>query len=367
MVVGLNHNRYGRPDGAKCESPGQRPGNAGNATRLALKGRHRLVALLTFTALLLAASPLFAADPDAVAATVGSDRIRAGEVQRLAAKATRGKKFDAESVRILQAQVLEEVISRRLVLAYARRTGETPSDAELAAELAALKAQLAARRRTVDDFLKVESIRRPDLNRQLAWNVLWRKYVARYANEQRIASTFAARHRDFDGTQLVVSHILFRPSSDGAKTTEELMKQAAKVRDEIVAGKLTFEDAARKYSTGPSSENGGRLGTIGRHGPMNEPFSRAAFALDEGKISEPVKTSFGIHLIRCDEIEPGTKRLADVRKELEDALSRELLEKLANVQRQYTPIDYTAVLPHFKPGTHELESTAKPSPKSSGE
>ena len=88
------------------------------------------LAALAFIAL---ASPLFAADPDAVAATVGSDRIRAGEVQRLAAKATRGKKFDAESVRILQAQVLEEVISRRLVLAYARRTGETPSDAELAA------------------------------------------------------------------------------------------------------------------------------------------------------------------------------------------------------------------------------------------
>jgi parvulin-like peptidyl-prolyl isomerase len=319
-------------------------------------GKHCGLAALVFIVL---TSALFAADPDAVVASVGNDHIRAREVQRLAAKATRGKKFDAESVRYLQAQVLEEIISRRLVLAYASRTGETPTEAEIAAELAALKAQLAARRRTVEDFLKVESIRRPDLKRQLTWNIVWRKYVARYVTEERIASTFAARRHDFDGTQLVVSHILFRPSSDGAKTSGELVKKAAKIRDEITAGKLTFADAARKYSTGPSSKEGGRLGTISRHGPMNEPFSRAAFALDEGKISEPVKTSFGIHLIRCDEIKPGTKKLADVRKEVEDALSRELLEKLARIQCEHTPVDYTDVLPHFRPGTHELENATK--------
>ncbi len=188
---------------------------------------------------------------------------------------------------------------------------------------------------------------------------MWRKYVARYATEERLASYFAAHHRDYDGTQLVVSHILLRPSADGAKTTEELLKQAEKIRAEIVADKLTFADAAKKYSAGPSRKEGGRLGSIGRHGPMDETFSRTAFALEAGQVSQPVKTSFGVHLIRCDEIKPGSKKLADVRKELEDALSQELLDKLAKTQREYTPVEYTGVLPHFKPGTHELAPVAR--------
>ncbi len=312
--------------------------------------------------MIAAGSPLFAADPAAVVATVGGDPIRAAEVERLVAKATRGKKLDSASLRFLQAQALEEIIARRLVLAYARRAGEAPTGAELATELATLKARLAARRRTIDDFLKTESIRRSDLDRQLAWNVVWRKYVARYATEERLKSYFAVHHRDYDGTQLVVSHILLRPSADGAKTADELLKQATEIRAEIVAGKLSFADAARKYSAGPSRKDGGRLGAIGRHAPMDETFSRAAFALDAGQISRPIKTSFGVHLIRCDQINPGTKQLADVRKELEDALSQELLEKLAKTQRPYSPVEYTAALPHFKPGTHELEPTAKPLP-----
>ena len=332
---------------------------APDAAPVARNGRNGLLALLAFSACMAAAFPASAADREAVVATVGSDAIRIGEVERVVAKAARGKKLDPDSQRFLQAQAIEEIIARRLVLAYARRMSETPSDEELAAERAALKAQLAARRRTLDDFLKTESLRPADLDRQLAWNVVWRKYVARYATEERLASYFAAHHRDYDGTQLVVSHILLRPSADGAKTTEELLKQAERIREEIVAGQLTFADAARKYSAGPSRKNGGHLGPIGRHGPMDETFSRAAFALEAGQVSPPVKTSFGVHLIRCDEIKSGEKKLADVRKELEDALSQELLDKLSKAQREYTPVAYTGVLPHFKPGTHELGAASE--------
>ena len=128
---------------------------------------------------------------------------------------------------------------------------------------------------------------------------------------------------------------------------------------EIVVAKLTFADAARKYSDGPSRKDGGRLGWIGRHGPMDEAFSRAAFALNVGEVSPPVTTAFGVDLIRCDQLKPGEKKLADVRRELEDALSRELLDKLAGIERGYTPVKYTGVLPHFKPGTHQLEPAAK--------
>lgn len=58
-----------------------------------------------------------------------------------------------------------------------------------------------------------------------------------------------------------------------------------------------FETLARKFSRCPSSTQGGDLGTFGR-GRMVEAFEEAAFALDIGKVSEPVRTRFGYHLIQ---------------------------------------------------------------------
>ena len=154
---------------------------------------------------------------------------------------------------------------------------------------------------------------------------------------------------------MAVSHILLRPSPGADRTAwDELVKQAAALRRAILAGEISFSDAARKHSAGETSKDGGRLGFIPRRGVMDEAFSRAAFAQEPGQISQPVITPFGVHLIRCDSIRPGTKQLADAAKDLEDALARELLDKIARLEEQHTPVQFTGKVPHFKPGTREL-------------
>ncbi len=166
----------------------------------------------------------------------------------------------------------------------------------------------------------------------------WKKYLARYITERRLAAYFRAHRREFDGTQLSVSHVLLQPQSDaGPEAMDALVRRAAAIRRSITSGEISFADVAQKHSAGPSGRSGGQLGLIARHGAMVESFARAAFALQVGQISEPVRTSFGVHLIRCNEIKPGDKELADVREQLEEALARELLGKLARLQKQYTP------------------------------
>ncbi len=173
--------------------------------------------------------------------------------------------------------------------------------------------------------------------------------------DQRVEAYFQAHRREFDGSQLSVSHILLRPrAGDGPAALDELLKQAAAIRREIVAGEISFAEAAGKYSAGPSAKRGGQLGYIPRHGVMDEAFSHAAFALEPGQVSEPVRTPFGVNLIRCDEIKPGGKKAADARPEIEDALAGELLEKLARLERVYTPVKYTGKTPYFRPGTRDL-------------
>ncbi len=92
-----------------------------------------------------------------------------------------------------------------------------------------------------------------------------------------------------------------------------------------------------------------------RQGPVDESFSRAAFELKAGEISPPVRSPFGVHLIRCDEVVPGTKKLADLTGPIDEALAKELLEKISQREREKTEVKYTSAWPHFKPGTRELE------------
>lgn len=71
--------------------------------------------------------------------------------------------------------------------------------------------------------------------------------------------------------------------------------EAEKIRQEILDGK-SFEDAAKEYSSCPSSAKGGDLGYFSR-GMMVPEFEKEAFALPVGQISKPVRTQFGWHLI----------------------------------------------------------------------
>ena len=62
---------------------------------------------------------------------------------------------------------------------------------------------------------------------------------------------------------------------------------------------MSFEEAAKEYSTCPSKEAGGSLGEFGR-GQMVPEFEEVAFNMEVGTISEPVKTQFGYHIIKLD-------------------------------------------------------------------
>lgn len=86
-------------------------------------------------------------------------------------------------------------------------------------------------------------------------------------------------------TQVRASHILVK--------TEEQANQILK----RLAGGEEFAKVARRFSSCPSSKNGGDLGWFGR-GMMATEFEEAAFAADTGKVVGPVKTQFGYHVIR---------------------------------------------------------------------
>lgn len=109
------------------------------------------------------------------------------------------------------------------------------------------------------------------------------------ADEEEMKEFFQENKSMFSQQETVkASHILVE-DEDKAKS----------VLSEISEG-ISFEKAAEDYSTCPSKEAGGALGEFGK-GQMVPEFEEAAFSMEVGTLSEPVKTQFGYHIIRLDE------------------------------------------------------------------
>ena len=85
-------------------------------------------------------------------------------------------------------------------------------------------------------------------------------------------------------TEVKASHILVKTESEAISLLEEIKN-----------GK-SFADAASENSLCPSGYNGGDLGYFGR-GMMVKPFEDAAFSMEIGEVSNPIKTQLGYHLI----------------------------------------------------------------------
>ncbi len=87
-----------------------------------------------------------------------------------------------------------------------------------------------------------------------------------------------------------------------------------------------FTKVAEEKSSDSSAKNGGDLGWFGL-GMMVKPFEDAVVALEPGKVSDPVKSDFGWHIIKLEEVRDATPpKLEEVRDELAGELQQKAVE-----------------------------------------
>lgn len=124
-------------------------------------------------------------------------------------------------------------------------------------------------------------------------------------------------------------HILFRVDDNSSAEVHEQQRQKAEEVLDMARSGQDFGALATEYSEGPSSVQGGDLGLFSR-GQMVKPFEDAVFALEPGSISDVVKTSFGYHIIKVEEIIPMvTASFDEVREGITTNLQNEEARPLA--------------------------------------
>jgi parvulin-like peptidyl-prolyl isomerase len=311
---------------------------------------------------LLAGSTVAAAGPRDLAARVGPDGISIAEVEREMRTALGDRQLADDERELLQAQTLGLLVNRQLVLQYLEKTKQGAGQEVIDLQVDRVTDGLKRRGITLEAQFKELGLTYTEFRRAVTWETSWPIYLAAKMTPENVEKYFKQHHREFDGTQVHAAHILLKVDRpDDAAAVQQVIDRAAALRAEIVAGKISFADAAKQHSQAPTAAEEGDIGLISRHEPMPETFSAVAFALKAGETSEPVVTSFGVHLIHMLGEEPGQRTLKepDVEEAVREDLIRYLFMWVSEKQREGAKIEFTGALPYFDPATGKLVPAKK--------
>ncbi len=124
-------------------------------------------------------------------------------------------------------------------------------------------------------------------------------------------------------------HILIKTSdSDNNEQIKAKTEQIQKILEMAMQGK-DFGELAKKYSQDGSASAGGDLGFFSRDKTV-KPFEDAVFSLQEGELSNVVKTRFGFHIIKLEKIKPAhVTPLEEAREEIASIIKKNKGSSLA--------------------------------------
>lgn len=219
-------------------------------------------------------------------------------------------------------QALDMLITEKIVRIESENSNISVTDDEINQEIEELKEEYGGE----EPFLAAlenSNMTMEDLKNNIELNTILIKLIGPGITiaQEEIEEYFEMYKDSFAVAEAVKArHILVE--------TEEVAKE---VKNKLADGE-DFSKLAKQYSIDDSNkEQGGDLGTFGR-GKMVDEFEEAAFNLEIGEISEPVKTEFGFHIIKLeDKIEAKEANLEDSQEDIKQILIEQ------KVQSEFNP------------------------------
>jgi peptidyl-prolyl cis-trans isomerase SurA len=273
-----------------------------------------------FTLLLLGLPMTLAAavtDLDRIVAVVNEDIIAASELQsqvRELAIQLQEKGTTLPPIEILQAQVLERMIAKRLQLQTAKRLGLSVDDSTLTKAIANIARRNQITLLELKQALEAEGISfelfREQLREDILINRLKQKEVInRIAITEQDVRNFLARETGSSRQRTAVHllHILIAtPEGASPEQVRAAKQKAEKLVDQIRQGE-DFGDIAIRESDGQQALDGGDLGWVDSS-RIPTLFTQVVDEMEPGGISDPIRNASGFHIVKLLEIR-GAKRM----------------------------------------------------------
>ncbi len=275
--------------------------------------------------------------PDVVA-TVGDKAITGKQVKgvvvpTLTAILSAGSQLPTdEELHTLVVRVTGQLVDQQVLFGVCRDNGYEPNYEIADAKIAELKKN--AGEKQFDSALERQGVTLEQFREHIASMAAFNQWL-----QEKVLKTLKVTDEElqefYDANQdkliapakVEVAHILVELPEDA----DEMAEAAAHREIEEIQAKLEkgvpFAQLAQMNSDCPSAKNGGRLEPFAR-GEMVKEFEDAAFALGEGELSDVVRTSYGLHLIKSiRRIPVKTVPLEECRRELSQKLLNYKLNK----------------------------------------
>lgn len=247
---------------------------------------------------------------DKIVATVGREIVLQSDIEgRIAMFMQQNPKINPSDP-ALRKQVLDALISERLMVTKAVEDSIVVQEEEINQSLDFMMQnmmQTYGSEKRVEDLygMSISRIRknyREEVRKQLLVERLQQQRFMGVKCSNREVEDFYQQYRDSIRpipASVELAHIVkhVKPSADAK---DEVRKLALRIRDSLVKG-VDFAELAKRHSGDPgSAATGGDLGWVDK-GKLVSEYERAAYDLQPGETSQPTETPFGFHIIQTIE------------------------------------------------------------------
>jgi len=269
-------------------------------------------------------------DPNKVLVRVNGEPILLGEVNKLLDSAMRqlADQIPPEQQAAVRARlfnnVKEQLIAKKLVDAAVAESGLTVTDNDINETLEKIRKSLKDTQ-TLEELLKNHGMTLEDYTASIKHQLILQKFFLEKtkdiseATEEEAQKAYENNKSSFV-KQVTASHILIKVDPEASEEVKKEKKaKLEKIREDIINNKITFAEAAKKYSEDPdSAENGGTY-TFGPH-KMVPAVERAAFTQELNTVGQIIQSKFGYHIIMT------TSREYIPFAEVKDAIQKRITE-----------------------------------------
>lgn len=246
--------------------------------------------------------PVEAPKADEAVLTVAGEKLMRSQVDAdvEALVKAQGDKIPAEQLeyakQMFRSQIVQGFIAQRALLAMAKAAGYVVTDADRqkrSDEVMKLLGRQPDAPKTIDEYFAKFPLGEERARAEFDAGIVIDKMLK---DEQAKAPGADYKAKAEEIVANVVSNNLKAAGAEAEalKKIKDLKAQIDQAPEAERAAK--FAELAKANSACPSSAKGGDLGPF-QHGAMVKEFDEVAFALPEGKVSDPVKTQFGYHLV----------------------------------------------------------------------
>lgn len=229
-------------------------------------------------------------------------------------------------------QVAQSFMLERVLVTKARKDGYTVTDEDIQKRGEELLKQQAGRPdapKTVDELYNKHPLGRARAIEEFRNGIAIEKMIKAFVDKSAEGKNYTNEAKKVIGSIVSNNATVATADKDALAKITKFKAELDATPDAEKAAK--FAKLAEANSACPSGKKGGDLGEF-QHGQMVKEFDAVAFALPVGKISDPVKTGFGYHLIMVTGKTPAVEAKGDQPAVAEKVRASHILVKVASKQ-----------------------------------